>query len=182
MSELFLSELFLIGTFLVVLTLVLGGWVMVRWSRVQEERVATKRRREAVLDALAQAGEQALDSDPAASLDGFRALGAMHDGNALEPIDEEYIEEVADTVISRQFHAIPASATLVLATETEDHDRPDPRIVLPHELLAAMLVVDIASNQDREPSELASRIANASPAANPPEPAEPEETPLKRSA
>jgi hypothetical protein len=172
----------LIGSFLVLLTLVLGGWVMVRWSREQEDRLVAKRRREEILDALTRAGDQALDADPAASLDGLRALGAMHDGKVLEPIDGEYIEEVADTVISRRFHAVPANATLMLATETEGHDRHDPRIVLPHELLAAMLVIDIASNQDREPSELASRIANASPAVNPPEPAEPEETPLKRSA
>jgi hypothetical protein len=172
----------LIGTFLVVLTLVLGGWMIVRWSRVQEKRVAAKRRREEMLDALTRAGDQALDPDPEASLDGLRALGAMHDDQVLEPIDEEYVEEVADTVITRRFHAVPANTTLTLSRETEGDDRRDPRIVLPHELLAAMLVVDIASNQGREPSGLANRIANASPAVETPEPAEPEATPLKRSA
>jgi hypothetical protein len=176
------SELFLIGTFLVVLTLVFGGWVMVRWSREQDHRVTVKRRREEILDALTRAGDQALNSEPGESLDGLRALGAMHDGKILDPIDDEYVEEVADTVISRQFHAIPANVTLTLATDTEGHDRQDARMVLPHELLAAMLVVDIASNQGREPSELASRIAGASPAVETPEPAEPEAAPLKRSA
>jgi hypothetical protein len=181
-SELFLSDLFLIGTFLVVLTLVLGGWIMVRWSREQEKRIVAKREREDVLDALTRAGDRALDADPTASLDGLRALGAMHDDKVLEPIDDEYVEEVADTVISRQFHAIPANTTLVLAKETEGDDHREARIVLPHELLAAMLVVDIASNQGREPSELASRIANASPAVDSPDPAEAEPAPLKRSA
>jgi len=171
-----------IGLPLVIVTMGLGGAMMVHWARAQGEREASTRRRLEVVDRMTRGSERALDPDPAASLDGLRLLGALHDDQALEPEDDEFVEEIANVVISARFGDAPSDGPLVLGTDAGPEGDQNPRVVLPHELLAAMLVVDIATTQGRAPSVLASRIANASPADDSPGPVAPEPGPLRRSA
>jgi hypothetical protein len=171
-----------IGLLAVVVTILSGGAMMVHWAREQGEREASTRRREEVVDVMTRAAEKALDPDPATSVDGLRKLGALHDDRTLEPEDDEFLEEIANVVMSARLDTSSAEGPLVLGTVAGAEGVDNSRIVLPHELLAAMLAVDIATTQDRKPSELASRISSASPAVDPSAPAEPEPTPLKRSA
>jgi hypothetical protein len=171
-----------IGVVAVVMTLLFGGWVMVHWAREQWERDVSKRRREEVLEAMTRAGEQALDPDPAVSLDGLRTLGALHDDKILDPEDDDFVEEIAGVVISTRFDA-DDEGPLFLGMADGVDERLSSRIVLPHQLLAAMLMVDVATARGREPTALASRIVNASPVdPSLPADAEPEPEPLKRSA
>ena len=117
----------------------------------------------------------------AAGPDGLRRLGSLYDQGALEPDDDEYLEEIANTVLIGRLSDAPDDEPLVLVAETGVREVQDSRIVLPNELLAAMLAVDITAAHGREPSPLADRIANASPAAEPPQ-TDSETAQLKRSA
>jgi hypothetical protein len=175
------SVLLEIGLLTVVVTLLVGGVIMVHWSRVQSERVASARRREEIVDLMTRAGERALDPDPAASLSGLRQLGALYDERAVDPEDHEFLEEIANVVITARLDDAPTEEPLVLGTDAGVQEVQNPRIVLPNELLAAMLAVAIATTQGREASPLAHRIANASPSTDPPT-AGPEQAPLKRTA
>jgi hypothetical protein len=171
------------GLLAIVPTVVLGGALIAYGARRQWEREAPLRLRDQIVELLLGAVERALDPEPRVSLDGLRLLSMLRDANLLEPEDEDFVEEIARVVMATRLWEAPDDAPLVLGTEGGVRGARPTQVVLPHELLAALLAMDIATARGRPPHPLAWRVVNASgPVPAVAEPPVDEPPPLKRTA
>ena len=157
-----MPSLFVIGLLVALSTIVLGGVMIAHWARVQWEREAPQRRRNEVVRDLLGAVERALDPAPQVSLDGLQALGSLRDREALEPEDDDFIEEIANVVVSTRLGSPPSGVPLVLGTSEDASDSEESHVVRPPELFAALLALDVAAARGRPPNPLSQRVANAS--------------------
>jgi hypothetical protein len=157
-----MPSLLVIGLLVAVPTIVLGGVMIAHWARVQSEREASQRRRNEVVHDLLAAVERALDPAPQVSLDGLRTLGSLRDHEALEPEDDDYIEEIANVVVTTRVGTPPGDAPLELGRSDDASDSEDSQVVRPPELVAARLALDVAAARGRPPNPLSQRVANAS--------------------
>lgn len=176
-----MPDLFVVGLLVAVPITVLGVVLIGYGARRQWEREAPYRRREEIVELMMHAVDKALDPEPRVSLDGLRLLSMLRDSDLVEPEDEDFIENIASVIVATRLEKADAGASLVLGTAGGVPGVPPEQVVLPHELLAALLAMDVAASRGREPSPLAWRVANAS-SANPGNLAAPEAEPLKRTA
>lgn len=175
-----MPNLLIVGLLVSLPLLVLGVALVGYGAQRQWERDAPHRRRDQIVELLLRGVDKALDPEPRTCLDGLRLLNMLRDCALVEPADEDFIEDIATVIVATRLERVADGEPLVLGTTGGVPGVPVDRVVLPHELLAALMAMDIAAGRGRQPSPFALRVANASSAV-PIEPA-PAEEPLKRTA
>lgn len=176
----------LIGLVAVVPIVVLGTALIHHWASVQWRREEPIRHRQAVLDRLFEAVDQALDPEPSVSFVGVQEIDALRDARLLEPADDDFVEEIAKVVVTTR-HDESEDGKFVVGPVSADSEVPPERVVQPSEVLAAKILIEIAESKAERPSPLAQRIADATSGSSTEQPAaatekKPAAVTLKRTA
>src|SRR5262245_805718 len=150
-----------IGLVLVVPIVALGTALIHHWASVQWRREEPIRHRQAVLDRLFEAVDQALDPEPSVSFVGVQEIDALRDAQLLEPADDDFVEEIAKVVVTTRLDESADDQSYVVGPVSADADVPPERVVQPSEVLAAKILIEIAEAKSERPSPLAQRIAGA---------------------
>ena len=150
-----------IGLVAVVPIVVLGTALIHHWASVQWRREEPIRHRQAVLDRLFEAVDQALDPEPSVSFVGIQEIGALREAHLLEPADDDFVEEIAKVVVTTRLDESAEVEKFVVGPVSADADVPAERVVQPSEVLAAKILIDIAEAKSEPPSPLAQRLADA---------------------